>query len=292
MHAILTDCSRLQMCLRPLAHSFPRRLPHFHQGCTFCYTGTLGLLGNLTPGQIVEQVVAARRLLFDAAAAEGSVAPAASPITNVVYMGMGEPLDNLQAVLPSLEVLAHPLGLHLSHNKITVSTVGLIPALRRLAAESRAGVAVSLHGVTDAQRSAIVPVNRRHPLGELVGALEELFPRDRAAPGFGRHVLIEYTMLAGVNDAPADAAALAALLARVRCKVNLIEFNPHAGTAFTASPPAALAAFRDVLVAAGMVATVRCSRGDDEMAACGQLGDAGARAARRAAAEARAGAAL
>ena len=202
-------------------------------------------------------------------------------------------MDNLEAVLPSLDILLHPLGLHLSHNKVTVSTVGLVPAMRRFAAASRAVLAVSLHGTTDEGRGAVVPVNRRHPLGELVGALEELFPKAAPPAGgpaawrHGHHVLIEYTMLRGVNDSAEDAARLLALTARIRCKINLIEFNPHEGTLFEASTPKALAAFRDVLIQGGCVATVRASRGDDKMAACGQLGSA---APRRAPAAAAAGA--
>lgn len=242
--------------------------------CQFCYTGRMGLLGNLTPGQIVEQVVAARRLLFEEALVEGTPPGRhITPITNVVYMGMGEPMDNLEAVLPSIDTLAHPLGLHLSYNKVCVSTVGLVPQMRQFAAASKAVLAVSLHAATDAVRDAIVPVNRRYPMAELVAVLEELCPKDKAASRHGHHVLIEYIMLQGVNDRGEDAAALLSLLANVRCKVNLIVFNPHEGTPFEASTPAAVAAFRDVLIRGGLVATVRSSRGDDKMAACGQLGN-------------------
>eukprot|EP00887_Chlorella_sp_A99_P001273 scaffold14.g1273.t1 len=223
--------------------------------CQFCYTGRMGLQGNLTPGQIVEQMVAARRLLWEEDVAAGA-ARHITPVTNVVYMagpvscflaasllslatvwhrrclaGMGEPMHNLDAVLPSVEILCHPMGLHLSATKITVSTVGLLPEMRRFVASSRAVLAVSLHATTD-----------------------------------------EYTMLRGVNDALEDAARLLALTARVRCKVNLIVFNPHPGSPFQPSTPEQVQAFRSALIQGGHVATVRNSRGDDEMAACGQLG--------------------
>lgn len=242
--------------------------------CQFCFTGRMGLKGNLTPGQIVEQVVVARRLLFEEAVAGGAdPVTHVSPATNIVYMGMGEPMDNLDGVLPSLEVMLHPMGLHFSYNKITVSTVGLVPAMRRFAASSRAALAVSLHAATDEVRDSIVPVNRRHSLEELIRVMEELFPKDKAAAGHGRHVLVEYTMLAGVNDRPEDAYRLLELLKNVRCKINLIEFNPHEGTTFKASSQESVVAFKDVLIRGGHVATVRESRGDDTMAACGQLGN-------------------
>lgn len=312
-------------------------------GCQFCFTGRMGLLGNLTPGQIVEQVVVARRLLFEEAVAAGADPKRyLTPITNIVFMGMvrieitavlysfawslhghlyksflksayrtkirafntglnpllclvlpqGEPLDNLEAVLPALHIAIEPLGLHFSYNKITVSTVGLVPQMRRLAAESRAVMAVSLHAATDEVRDAIVPVNRRHSLKELVGVMEELFPINKAAPRHGHHVLIEYTLLSGVNDRGEDARALLELLKNVRCKINLIVFNPHEGTRFAASTPEAVRKFRDVLIQGGHVATVRESRGDDKMAACGQLGDPEASKRRlQAAAEARTAAA-
>lgn len=235
--------------------------------CQFCYTGRMGLQGNLTPGQIVEQMVAARRLLWEEDVAAGA-ARHITPVTNVVYMGMGEPMHNLDAVLPSVEILCHPMGLHLSAAKITVSTVGLLPEMRRFVASSRAVLAVSLHATTDEVRDWVCPINRRYPLAELISMLEELFPRhDKSG-----HVLIEYTMLRGVNDALEDAARLLALTARVRCKVNLIVFNPHPGSPFQPSTPEQVQAFRSALIQGGHVATVRNSRGDDEMAACGQLG--------------------
>lgn len=239
--------------------------------CQFCFTGRMGLVGSLSAAQIVEQLVSARRLLAQEQGEEAD-RPSPSPITNVVYMGQGEPLHNLTNVLPSVEIICHPLGLHMSHNKVTVSTVGLVPELRAFVAASNALIAVSLHSPKEDIRNWIVPINRRHSLGELVGLLEELFPKQSSMRCKGRHVLIEYTMLNGINDGIEDAALLLDLLKNVKCKINLIVFNPHQGTTFQPSTPEAVHAFRGALIQGGHVATVRDSRGDDEMAACGQLG--------------------
>lgn len=232
--------------------------------CQFCFTGRMGLLANLSTAQIVEQVVEARRYL----AAAGD----ATPIGNIVFMGMGEPLHNLDAVLAAVDILSENGGMQFAKQKITVSTVGLVPEIRRFAAESRAQLAVSLHATTDEVRNWIAPINRKYNLATLLGTLEELYPADRDSPHYGRFVLIEYVMLAGVNDTPDDAARLGDLLAGIYCAVNLIVFNPHAGTRFTASAMADVEAFRDTVRAAGKLCTIRDSRGDDEMAACGQLG--------------------
>jgi 23S rRNA (adenine2503-C2)-methyltransferase len=208
---------------------------------------------------------------------------------------MGETLDNLDAVATSAEALNHPLGLHVSHNKVTVSTVGLADRLDEFVARcAGAQLAVSLHATTDEVRDAIVPANRRHKLAELLGALERLYPRHRAggdansgsggASGSGskRRVLIEYVMLDGVNDSLEDAERLVALLDPIEAKVNLITFNPFPGTKFGRTPIEQVLAFRSVLIRAGRVCTIRDSRGGDAAAACGQLGDVeGAAAARR-----------
>ncbi|GBF92101.1 dual-specificity RNA methyltransferase [Raphidocelis subcapitata] len=232
-------------------------------GCKFCLTGKLGLAANLSAAQITEQLVEARRLQ----AREGD----GVPITNIVYMGMGEPLHNLEAVLASAEGMAHPLGLHVSHNKITVSTVGLVDRLGEFVARcSTAQLAVSLHATTDEIRDAIVPVNRRHDLSSLLGALAEHYPRGNPAK---RRVLIEYVMLDGVNDSDKDAERLVRLLEPIEAKVNLIQFNAHEGTPFRRTPDARLLAFRSILIRGGRVCTIRDSRGDDQLAACGQLGD-------------------
>jgi len=275
-------------------------------GCRFCYTARMGLRRSLEAEHIVEQVLAARRAF---AARESGGAGGGTPrLTNVVFMGMGEPLDNLENVLRAIEILTTPApGVDaLSPRKITVSTVGLAPQMREFAARSDAQLALSLHAVDDATRSRLMPLNRRHDVAELQGALEDLFPRGRCEGR--RHVLIEYLLLSGVNDSPEDADALLAFLDRVEAKVNLIQYNKPvvappgssgeeegatAGAAagpavleaegltgetwelltFEPTPQADLEAFRDRVRAGGRVCTVRESRGDEEMAACGQLGE-------------------
>jgi 23S rRNA (adenine2503-C2)-methyltransferase len=243
-------------------------------GCKFCYTGTMGLLGNLTVSHIVEQVIAARRYHYDVFRSlhnnKNLVSmPYATPITNIVYMGMGEPLDNLDAVIGSIDIVLDHHGLHFSHNKVTVSTVGLVPQMKTLLNNTKVALALSLHGATDEVRRQIVPVNNRYCLEDLVGVLEEYFPyEDKNAP----HVLIEYTMMDGINDGPKDAESLLALLQGVKCKINLIVFNPHEGTIYRASTQQNVENFRDILIKGGRVVTVRASRGEDSMAACGQLG--------------------
>ncbi|GIL77975.1 hypothetical protein Vretimale_7376 [Volvox reticuliferus] len=229
--------------------------------CQFCYTGRMGLLANLATAQIVEQVVEARRYL-----AEQSVP---IRIANIVFMGMGEPLHNYDAVMAAIEILA--TGLELSRNKIIVSTVGLVPEMRKFIAAGTAKLAVSLHATTDEVRDWIVPTNRRYPLDQLLGALREAFPYDkRKGDNF---VVIEYVLLAGVNDTLEDAQRLLAITTDIYCLVNLIVFNPHEGTPFRRSTEESVRAFRGVFLAAGRPCTVRTSKGDDEMAACGQLGD-------------------
>lgn len=265
------------------------------QACSFCLTGAMGLGGNLSAGQIVEQAAVAKRLL--AAEAEeaggggrGSGAkerrPPPPPLTNVVFMGQGEPLDNLAAVSTAASILTHPLGLAFGASKVTVSTVGLIAGMHAFAASHpRVQLALSLHATTDAGRAAIMPAAARpgHDLAALTACLRALFPD---GTGRRRHVLIEYLLLAGVNDTAEDAARLLGLLEGVAAKVNLLNFNPHEAAVFGRS--GAGDTFRRALVEGGRVCTVRTSRGgDDAMAACGQLGEpgagervAGARAAR------------
>ena len=276
-------------------------------GCRFCYTARMGLRRSLEAEHIVEQVLAARRA-FDAREG-GGAGGGAQRLTNVVFMGMGEPLDNLENVLRAIEILTTPApGVDaLSPRKITVSTVGLAPQMREFAARSDAQLALSLHAVDDATRSRLMPLNRRHDLAELQAALEDLFPRGRCEGR--RHILIEYLLLRGVNDSPEDADKLLTFLERVEAKVNLIQYNKPvvppsgggekegaaAGAAleaegltgetwelltFEPTPQADLEAFRDRVRAGGQVCTVRASRGDDEMAACGQLGEGSKKAER------------
>jgi 23S rRNA (adenine2503-C2)-methyltransferase len=227
-------------------------------GCGFCATARIGLVRNLRPAEIVGQVYA------------GGVLAAPKPITNIVLMGMGEPLANYDAVATACEILTAEWGYAISPRRITVSTVGLAPLIPKFIAETRVNLAVSLHAPTDAQRERIVPVNRRYPLADLMAACREVpLPRRK-------RITFEYVMLAGENDADADARALVRLLHGLRAKVNLIPWNPFPGATFTPSPRARVARFQGLLHAQGINATIRESRGQDIMAACGQLATAAA----------------
>ena len=189
-----------------------------------------------------------------------------APITNVVMMGMGEPLANLDCVVPALRLFLDDNAYGLSRRRVTVSTSGLVPQMDRLAAECPVALAVSLHAPDDALRDRLVPVNRRHPLADLMAACRrylEVAPRD--------FVTFEYVMLDAVNDAPAQADALVRLVRDVPCKFNLIPFNPFPGTTFAVSPRARILAFQRRLMDAGIVTTIRRTRGEDIDAACGQL---------------------
>jgi len=236
--------------------------------CQFCFTAKMGLHKHLSTAEIVDQVVQAQRLV----GAEGE------RISNVVFMGMGEPLHNPDNVIKATEILLHKDGINLSHNKVTVSTSGLVPAIRQFCRESSAMLAVSLNATTDDVRNWIMPVNRKHDLEELMQTLRDEFPR---GIGGQEKVFFEYVMLKGVNDTLDDAKRLLRLTAGVPCKVNLIPFNAHDGSEFKSSERDDVLAFRDLLANAGMVCTIRESRGDDRMAACGQLGE-GSGAGRRA----------
>ncbi|HLH24121.1 MAG TPA: 23S rRNA (adenine(2503)-C(2))-methyltransferase RlmN [Chloroflexota bacterium] len=223
--------------------------------CAFCATGRLGLLRNLSAGEIVDQVEQA---------GEGHAAP------NVVFMGMGEPLANYAAVVRAIRLLLAPEGLGLSPRRITLSTSGLPDRMRQLAREDLGiRLAVSLHAADDAKRTALMPINARYPIAQVLAAAREYAQRS------GRRVSFEYVMLAGVNDTAADAARLAALLPRRIAHVNLIPYNPT-DAAFQGSPPARIAAFAALLRERGVACSVRRSRGRDVQAACGQLaGDRG-----------------
>ena len=229
-------------------------------GCTFCLTGTMGLSRNLTPGEIVDQVARANRRLV-----EMGERPAPRPLTNLVFMGMGEPLHNYDAVVAALAILLSEDGPNFSHRRITVSTSGLVPQMRRLGEETEVKLAVSLNATTDAQRDALMPVNRRWPLAELLRACRS-FPMKR-----GRRITFEYVLLAGVNDSDADASRLARLIRGIPAKVNLIPYNENPGLGFAAPRPERVEAFRDALVGLNVTAVVRKNRGRDISAACGQL---------------------
>ena len=274
--------------------------------CQFCRTGQMGLQQNLDAAQIVEQLVAARRACFHdhnrmfeqaetSSTSQGKEQemPHHAHVSNVVFMGMGEPLQNVDAVVKAVDIMTTSPGLQISPNKVTVSTCGLVPQMETfLKSCSRAQLALSLHATTDDVRSLIMPINQVHPLHDLVGLLEAAFPKhppgssenNLGAPSgslpsesYGsrqdrRHVCIEYVMLRGVNDTKEDAFRLVQLLRNIRCKINLIEFNAYPTAIFEASHPEVTEEFMHTLKDAGLVATLRRSRGDDAMAACGQLG--------------------
>lgn len=226
--------------------------------CSFCATGRQGFNRNLTAAEIIGQVVLADRAL-------GRVG-GNSRVTNVVFMGMGEPLANFRSVVQACAVLIDDLGFQISRRRVTVSTSGLVPQIRKLALESNAALAVSLHAPDDELRNVLVPINRRHPIAELLQACWD-YAESTNAMG----ITFEYVMLSGVNDAEAQARALARLLKNRPAKVNLIPFNHFPGSDYRRSTPDALARFRQVLLDNRIMTMVRRTRGDDIAAACGQL---------------------
>jgi len=242
--------------------------------CSFCATAQQGYNRNLTTAEIVGQVwLAARELEREEreSLAAGTPATGASPpgerhVTNVVLMGMGEPLANFRNVVPALQILLDDFGFDLSRRRVTLSTSGLVPQIYRLAEETNVALAVSLHAPDDALRNELVPINRKHPIAELLAACWHYLDEQN-----GRSVTFEYVMLDGVNDSPAQARALSRLLKGHPAKVNLIPFNPFPGTRYRRSPAAVIQRFRDELLQRGVLATTRRTRGDDIDAACGQL---------------------
>jgi 23S rRNA (adenine2503-C2)-methyltransferase len=240
--------------------------------CSFCSTAQQGFNRNLTTAEIVGQVWLAVRELEreeQERRAAGEAAAAAREerhVTNVVLMGMGEPLANFRNVVPALDILLDDFGFDLSRRRVTLSTSGLVPQIYRLAEVSNVALAVSLHAPDDALRNVLVPINRKHPIAELLQACWHYLDEQN-----GRSVTFEYVMLDGVNDSPAQARALARLLKGRPAKVNLIPFNPFPGTRYRRSPAAAIQRFRDELLQRGLLATIRRTRGDDIDAACGQL---------------------
>lgn len=237
------------------------------QACRFCQTGRMGLARNLTAAEIMGQVMAVRAWRAAHAETVGPVLgdPRSAPLTNVVFMGMGEPLDNLDALLDVIDLLVDPKGLGLSPNKVTVSTVGLLPALERFLRESGVCLALSLHSPFDAERSKVMPVNVRHPVADVLAVLRE------HAAAYGRRFMFQYTLIRNVNDSEAHADALASLLEGLPAKVNLIPLNEHGGTAYRRPGVGSVYEFQSRLKARGLVATVRLSKGRDVQAACGQL---------------------
>lgn len=223
-------------------------------GCSFCATAQVGLKRNLKSSEIVEQLLEAQRLA------------GGRRITHVVLMGMGEPLANYPATLAAIRIITDSeTGAGISPRRVTLSTVGLVPQMQRLLEETQVNLAVSLHAPEDDLRSQMMPVNRKYPLAALLECCRSLpLPRRR-------RITFEYVLLAGVNDAPEQAEKLARLLAGLRCKINLIPFNPHPGSPYRRPAPGAIAAFQEVLRRHGYQVNVRQPRGDDVQAACGQL---------------------
>lgn len=223
-------------------------------GCRFCATAALRPARNLTAAEMVGQVWEVRNLR-----------PEADAPTNVVFMGMGEPLANYDALLKAVTILTAEWGFALPPRRVTVSTVGLAPQMERLLADTKVNLTVSLGATTDALRSRLMPVNRRYPLARLLAACRA------PAAGARTRITFAYTLLDGINDAPADAKRLVSLLHGVRAKVNLIPFNAFPGAPFHPTPRQRMLEFRHLLIERGMHASIRESRGQDVQAACGQL---------------------
>ena len=227
--------------------------------CSFCSTGRQGFNRNLTTAEIVGQLWHASRSLSAATGME-------RPITNVVMMGMGEPLANFDNVVSAMQLMLDDHAYGISRRRLTLSTSGIVPAMDRLRDACPVALAVSLHAPNDALRNELVPINRKYPIKELMAACVryiEKAPRD--------FVTFEYVLLAGINDSVAQARELVQTVKPVPCKINLIPFNPFPGSGYERSAAPAIAAFRDVLHQAGLTTTVRKTRGDTIDAACGQL---------------------
>jgi len=229
--------------------------------CTFCHTGTQALVRNLTAAEIVAQVQVARDDL-----AEWPSPKEDRRLSNIVFMGMGEPLYNLDNVAAAIDIISDNEGIAISRRRITVSTSGVVPELGPLGARTQAMLAISLHATNDELREKLVPLNKKYPLAELMAGI-------RAYPGLSnaKRVTFEYVMLKGVNDSPAEAKALVQLLKGIPAKINLIPFNPWPGSTYECSPWSTIEAFAAILNRGGYASPIRTPRGRDILAACGQL---------------------
>ena len=224
--------------------------------CSFCRTGEMGFRRNLTCGEIIDQLIRMRT----------SLKSGGEDITNIVFMGMGEPLDNLDAVVKAIRIINMETALSIGQRKVTVSTCGLVPQMAQLAVEfKRIGLALSLNAPDDELRNELMPINRRYPIADIMDAALDF---TRAT---GRRITFEYILIDGVNDSPAHARRLVALARRIPSKVNLIGFNEFEGSPYRRSSGAAMEAFQRILFDSNIMGLIRKSRGDDILAACGQL---------------------
>jgi 23S rRNA (adenine2503-C2)-methyltransferase len=244
---LIPESKRLTLCISTQAGCA--------YGCAFCATAKLGFKRNLDSSEILDQILEASRTLDEN-----------RRITHVVLMGMGEPLANYEQTLRAIAVMTDSSwGLGFSPRRITLSTVGLVPQIRRLMDETRVNLAISLHAPNDQIRARLMPVNRKYSLKQLMDCCRELpIPRRK-------RITFEYVLLSGINDAPEHARELSGVLKGIRCKVNVIPFNPHPGSEFARPEPPAIEEFQDVLREHGVQVNVRRPRGDDIQAACGQL---------------------
>lgn len=231
-------------------------------GCVFCMTARGGLERNLTLAELTGQVFAAMDLVRSE---QGAIVAGHGGITNLVLMGMGEPLANYDNVLRFLKVLTDPRGLGFSHNKVTLSTAGLVPGIKKLARDSNVNLAVSLNATNDEVRSRLMPINRKYPIAELMSVLKR-FPTPKK-----KHITIEYVLIRGINDSDDDARRLVSLLRGVDCKVNLIPFNPFPGSRFNRPTDERVNRFHEIVMDSGLTVLTRSSKGSDIQAACGQL---------------------
>lgn len=231
-------------------------------GCTFCLTATMGFIRNLTPSEIVNQVCAVSEFLRNEPA-DKRIGP--ERVTNLVFMGMGEPLNNLENVIKAISILTEQRGLDLTNRRITVSTCGIAPKMYRLGEETDVNLAISLHAVDDETRSHLMPVNRRYPLAELLQACRD-FPMPRR-----KRIMFEYILLQGINDSDREAHKLARIIRGIPCKINLLPYNESPGLPFKSPTRERVFAFQDIVRNAGYSVFIRSSRGADISAACGQL---------------------
>ena len=229
--------------------------------CSFCHTGTQRLVRNLSSSELVGQILIA----FDELSAWPS-AQVGRPLTNIVLMGMGEPLYNLENVIKALKIIMDNEGISISKRRITLSTSGIVPEFNRCGLETDVNLAISLHAVTDDVRDILVPINKRYPIKELINACREY-------PGVSnsRRITFEYVMLKGINDSTSDARALIKLMEGIPAKINLIPFNPWPGSPYECSEKKQIEEFAKIVLKAGYPSPVRTPRGDDILAACGQL---------------------